>query len=84
MPETVIITIRYGSEEADFELPSRVPFGQWKEALLHALRRSFYGIRLEGKSIVLRWQGIPIPNEASMEHCGIYDGSILLLELKEA
>ena len=81
MPETVIITIRYGSEEADFELPSGVPFGQWKDALLHALRRSFCGIRLEGKSILLRWQGIAIPDEATMEHCGIYDGSILQLEV---
>ena len=82
MPETVIITIRYGNTEADFELPSRVPFGRWKESLAHALRRSFYGIRLEGKTICLHWQGIAIPDEATMEHCGIYDGSILLLELK--
>lgn len=81
MPDTVIITIRYGEEEADFELPSGVAFGQWRESLIHALRRSFYGIRLEDRSIVLRWQGIPIPDSATPAQCGIYDGSILQLEV---
>ena len=82
MPDTVIITARYGTEEADFELPAKLPLLQWKDALTTVLRQSFYGIRLEGKMLSLYWQDIRIPEEATLEQCGIYDGSIITLRLE--
>jgi uncharacterized ubiquitin-like protein YukD len=82
MPDTVIVTIRSGRDEADFELPAKLPFGQWAESLGNTLRQSFYGIRLEGKTISLQWQNRTIPEEATLEQCGIYDGSILMLQLE--
>lgn len=84
MPDTVIVTIRSGADEADFELPAKMPFGQWMESLVQALRQSFYGLRLEGKTIGLYWQERAIPKEATLEQCGIYDGSILMLRLEVA
>lgn len=82
MPDTVIVTLRNGAEESDFELPAKLPFQQWSDALAAALRQSFYGIRLEGKVICLCWQGRVIPREATLAQCGIYDGSILELQLE--
>lgn len=82
MPEYVIVTIRTGTEEADFELPGKIPFRQWRDALVHALRQSFYGLRLEGKTVGLHWQGRCIPEDATLEQCGVYDGSILMLQLE--
>ena len=84
MPEYVIVTIRSGTEEADFELPAKLPFRQWADALIHALRQSFYGLRLEGKKIRLYWQDIAIPEEATLEQCGVYDGSVLILAVEAA
>ena len=81
MPDTVIVTIRYGADEADFELPAKVPFGQWKELLGQTLRMNFHGLRLDGKTVQLQWQNQKIPAEATLEQCGIYDGGILLLQL---
>lgn len=82
MPDTVIVTIRNGGDEADFELPAKLPFGQWAEALGNTLRQSFYGIRLEGKAVRLYWQDRVIPDEATLEQCGVYDGSVLMLRLE--
>lgn len=81
MPDTVIVTIRYGAEEADFELPAKLPLGQWQDTLGPTLRLHFHNLRLEGRGIALKWQNRTIPAEATMENCGIYDGSILLLEV---
>ena len=83
MPDTVIVTLRYGAEEADFELPAKLPLLQWTDSLAAALRQSFYGIRLEGKNIALQWQNRSVPAEASLEQCGVYDGSILTLRLED-
>lgn len=82
MPDTVIVTILSGGDEADFELPAKLPFQQWQDALAHALRQSFYGIRLEGKAVHLYWQDRVIPDEATLEQCGVYDGSVLMLRLE--
>lgn len=82
MPEYVIVTIRSNTEEADFELPAKLPFGQWIDSLSYALRQNFYGLRLEGKQIRLYWRDVAIPLEATLEQCGVYDGSILMLVLE--
>lgn len=82
MPDTVVLTIRYGAEEADFELPAKIPFGQWRDALGQTLRQHFRDLRLEGKNLGLAWQSRLIPSEATLEQCGIYDGSVLVLEVK--
>lgn len=82
MPDTVIVTLCLDGAQADFELPAKIPFGQWTDALAQALRQSFFGLRLEGKRIVLQWQNRPIPAEATLEQAGIYDGSILMLRLE--
>ena len=82
MPDTVIVTARYGIEEADFELPAKLPLLQWRDAFTAALRQGFYGIRLEGKILSLYWQDRLIPGEATLEQCGIYDGSVITLRLE--
>lgn len=82
MPDTVIVTIRLGVDEADFELPTKIPFGQWQEALGQTLRMNFHGLRLEGRRIWLQWQNRKIPVEATLEQCGVYDGSVLMLDLE--
>ena len=84
MPNTVIVTIRGGADEADFELPAKIPLAQWSDSLEQSLRQSFYGLRLEGKRVCLCWQERVIPKEATLEQCGIYDGSILMLRLEAA
>lgn len=82
MPDTVIVTVCSGTDQADFELPAKIPLAQWTDTLEQALRQSFYGLRLEGKRVYLCWQERIIPKEATLEQCGIYDGSILMLRLE--
>lgn len=82
MPEYVMVTIRSGTDEADFELPAKIPFKQWKESLLHALRQTVHGLRVEGRQVSLYWQDVAIPPEATLEQCGVYDGSILMLAME--
>ena len=82
MPDTVIVTIRSGADEADFELPAKIPFAQWADSFAQALRQSLRGLRLEGKRVCLYWQERSIPAEATLEQCGVYDGSILTLRLE--
>lgn len=84
MPDTVIVTIRSGADEADFELPAKIPLAQWTDSLTQSLRQGFYGLRLEGRQVCLYWQERAIPQEATLEQCGIYDGSVLLLRLEVA
>lgn len=90
MPDTVIVTIKYGNKagenlsdswEADFELPAKQPFKSWENALREALKNCFPGIRLEGKKLVLDFQKTVIPTDASLGECGIYDGAILELQM---
>ena len=82
MPDTVILTLIWGKEEADFELPAKQPVNMWMESLRMALKSVFSGIRLEEKQILLLWKGMAIPKDATFEACGIYDGEILEVQLK--
>ena len=82
MIETVIVTVEYDNQSADFELPSSVKIKDWILPLKSALRNSFYGIRLENKTIELYYKNKPLADEDTLFDCGIYDGSILVLALK--
>ncbi len=82
MVETVILTIIYNDQSADFELPASVKIKDWIMPLKFALRNSFYGIRLENKTIGLYYQNKLLKNDESLLDYGIYDGSILVLALK--
>ena len=82
MPDTVIVTIRWNGEEADFELPLKQSESSFADSLKEAVKNSFYSARPEGKELVLLWNGTAIPAEASLEECGIFDGEILELRLK--
>jgi len=82
MPDTVILTLVWGTMESDFELPAKQPLTVWMESLKMALKSTFTGIRLEEKKVALVWKGIPIPKEATLEECGIFDGDILEVQVK--
>lgn len=82
MIETVILTIEYDNQAADFELPASVKIKDWIVPLKSALRNSFYGIRLENKEIGLYYKNQPLGEDESLLDYGIYDGSILTLTLK--
>lgn len=82
MIETIILTITYESQSADFELPASVKIKDWVVPLKSALRNSFYGIRLENKTIELYYKNKSLSKEDTLFDCGIYDGSMLVLALK--
>lgn len=82
MIETVIVTVEYDNQSADFELPAGVKIKDWILPLKSALRNSFYGIRLENKTIELYYKNQPLGEDESLLDYGIYDGSILVLALK--
>ena len=82
MVETIVLTITYESQSADFELPAHVKIKDWINPLKSALRNSFYGIRLENKTIGLYYNNQLLTGEESLFDCGIYDGSVLVLALK--
>ena len=82
MIETVILTIEYDAQTADFELPASVKIRDWIIPLKSALRNSFYGIRLENKTIGLYYQNKLLKDDESLLDYGIYDGSVLVLTLE--
>jgi len=82
MPDTVVVTINWNKESADFELPVKAPFEKWVDALKEAVKHSFYGIRVEDKEISLLFHGKAIPKDATLAECSIFDGEILVLQVK--
>lgn len=83
MPETVLITIDYNGQNADFELPAKLPIKMWINSLHAAMKMSFRGIHLDGKSIFLSVSGKKLPLDATFEEYGIFDGRKLQLLLEE-
>lgn len=77
MPETVIVTVRYGREEYDFELPARIAVENWIESFLANARVVFAGFLIQGRNAEFRCDGILIKPQYSLEQCGIFDGRIL-------
>ena len=77
MPETVIVTLRFGGKEADFELPARTPLSALEEGLKRALRLAFPGTALPKGKLMLRSAGGYLKMEHTLEDYGIFDGSLL-------
>jgi len=82
MVETIILTIQYNDQAADFELPASVKIKDWITPLQSALRNSFYGIRLQNKKIQLYYENQLLREDESLLNYGIYDGSILVMVLQ--
>lgn len=78
MPETVLVTICYGKDQGDFELPAQLPLQNWESALADAAKSRFRSLSL-GKSLHLMKDHVPIQPQWTLAQCGIFDGSILQL-----
>ena len=82
MPETVLVSIECGGRQADFELPARVPLKHVERALLEAVRSTLMIFPEPDTQPELRFRGIAISKEWTLEQCGVFDGSILQLILR--
>ena len=82
MPEKVILSIRYQGVEKDFELPSGPAIQVYEDSLRNAIRDHFPSIAMQNRKIWLRYQGVRLDFQAFLEAYGIYDGSILELEIE--
>lgn len=81
MPERVIVTLSCKGQQADFELSARVPLKRMEEPLRQALRASFPQLSLRGYGIALRTPEGLLSPEYTLEEYGVFDGSILQVEL---
>lgn len=82
MPDTVIVTIRHGINEKDFELPAKLAIVMWIDSLRDMLRKAFPGIMLDGKKVKLTYANQLLGEEGTLEAYGIYDGSYIGLLLE--
>lgn len=81
MPEMVIVTVRWNGQDGDFEIPSMVPVQNWLPMFASAAKLEFRGITLQNREILLYSEGKRLVPECTLEQCGIYDGSILELQI---
>jgi len=76
MPESVIITLTCEGQQADFELPAKVPLKRVEEPLMQAMRLGFPRLSMRGKLSISGPDGLLSP-EHTLEEYGIFDGAIL-------
>jgi len=81
IPEMVIVTVRWNGQEEDFEIPSMVSVQNWLPMFKTAAKLKFQGITLQNREIQLYSAGRKLVPECTMEQCGIYDGSILEMQI---
>lgn len=81
MPETVIVTIKYHGQEHDFELPSKITVENWTESFLMTARSVFDGFLIQGRTARFMSGGVRIRDSYTLCQCGIYDGSIIEVQL---
>lgn len=81
MPEMVIVTVRWNGQEEDFEIPSMVPVKIWLPMFAAAAKLKFQGILIQNREIQLYSESRRLIPECTLEQCGIYDGSILELQV---
>ena len=81
MPETVIITLLWNGQEADMELPAKVPLKGFIEPLKQTLSVCFSGIMPTGKRLRLKTRENFLSDNDTLENYSIFDGEILELEL---
>lgn len=84
MPETVIVTLRFGGKEADFELPSRTPLSALEDPLKRALRLAFPGVVFQNRKLWLRSADGYLKMEHTLEDYSIFDGSLLEVGLLDS
>ena len=80
MNERVIITLKYGKQEADFDLPGKTKIKDFKEDLKQLLMKKFSGIPLHDSTYVLKHKTNYLSDEYSLYDYGIYDGEKLTIE----
>lgn len=81
MPETVIVTVKYQGQEHDFELPAQITVENWTDSFLMTARSVFDGFLIQGRSAKFLSGGVRIQEKYTLEQCGIYDGSIIEVQL---
>lgn len=81
IPEMVIVTVRWNGQEEDFEIPSRVSVQIWLPMFATVAKLKFQGIMLQNRELQLYSEGRRLVPECTLEQCGIYDGSILELQV---
>lgn len=77
MPESVIITLIWNGQEADFELPAKIPLRGFAEPLLRAMRRCFPGMPPQNVHLRLEGEDGVLDETATLEDHGIFEGAIL-------
>ena len=83
MPETIVATLLWNGQEADFELPAKVPLKGFAAPLGRALKLAFPGIFLQGMHIRLKKEYGFLAEDATLEDYGIFDGAVLQVELTQ-
>jgi hypothetical protein len=81
MFDAYIVTVanEIGSFEADLEIPSQIPFGQWKDKVL-AITRMLDGSQFQGWSgCAMSFNGRPISDDETLAQIGAFEGSRLIL-----
>lgn len=81
MPETVFVTLLWNGQEADMELPARVPLKGFAEPLKQALCLCFPGFSPGGRQLRLKTRDGFLSGDGTLEDYSVFDGEILELEL---
>lgn len=77
MPDTVVVTLIWKGQEADFELPAKVPLRGFTEPLWRAMGICFAGIPRHGGALRLKSEDGYLDENATLEDYGIFDGAVL-------
>ena len=77
MPDSVIVSVRYGQYEQDFSLPFQLPIHQWYHALLDALRFQLPSLTVP---VPLYYEGKQLDPQYSLLQYHILDGAILTIQ----
>ncbi len=82
MIDSVIVTIRTRDSRinVDMELPANMPVIKLRKLLRQALHERYQQYWFARDSISLTCNGLALDEEDTLEECGIWDGSLILIE----
>ncbi len=82
--EMIIVTIQFGKEQFDIEVPAFMPIGALTDKLEETLRMMFPAQNIDSTNCMLKYNDATLSEEKHLAHYGIWDGSILECVLKGA
>jgi uncharacterized ubiquitin-like protein YukD len=80
MPEYFIVTVTDGSFEVDLEIPSRLPFSEFKDKLLDILRIMGCRSIQDRSEYRLMFKNRALGGGDTLAIVGAFDGSLLKIE----